>query len=284
MSKWFDENLHYGFRISLEANELIHSENTGLQDLLIFRNPFFGKVLMLDGIIQLTEADEFIYHESLSHIALFAHGNIKKALVIGGGDGGTAREILKHKCIEHLTVVEIDAKVVEFSQKYLPTICKNVFDEPRLTLVIDDGVKFLKSQETFNYDLIIIDSTDPLGPAEPLFSEDFYKSCKKSLNEGGILVTQNGVPFLQKSELQSSISILKSLFSDSTCFLATVPTYAGGPMAFGWGTDNNKLRKNSIHLIEKRFKEAALMLRYYNPSLHSSAFVLPTYIETIIKD
>jgi len=246
----------------------------------VFRNPTFGRILTLDGVVQLTEADEFIYHEMLTHVPILAHGAARHVLIVGGGDGGMAREVLKHRGVERVTMVEIDAGVVEFSKEYLPTISAGAFDDPRLDLVIDDGAQFVRSTQD-RHDVIIVDSTDPVGPGEVLFTDTFYGRAKRCLAEGGILVTQNGVPFLQGEELTNTMRGFRALFADPTCYLATVPTYAGGPMAFGWGTDGTA-RQVSVETLRERFVTADIETGYYTPEVHVAAFALPGYVAKLL--
>jgi len=195
-------------------------------------------------------------------------------------DGGMAREVLKHDSIEQVTMVEIDAGVVDFSKKYLAAISDGAFDDLRLDLVINDGAVFMK-QNADVYDVIIIDSTDPVGPGEVLFTDHFYGHAKARLAEGGILVTQNGVPFLQGDELTGTMRAFKTLFSDYNCYLASIPTYAGGPMAFGWGSDSNA-RHVDLTTLEARFKAAGISTDYYTPEVHRGAFALPPYVARLI--
>lgn len=237
--------------------------------------------MMLDGITQTTEADEFIYHEMLSHVPIFAHGAASRVLIIGGGDGGMLREVLRHPGVERCTMVEIDPSVVALSKEYLPNHSDGAFDDPRADLVFADGAVFVK-ETTETYDVIIVDSTDPIGPGEVLFQDTFYANARKCLNAGGILVTQNGVPFMQPDELKNTVSHLKHLFADASCYLATVPTYVGGPMALGWATDEPAHRKIDLAVLEERFKKAGFKTRYYTPAVHKAAFALPVYISDIV--
>ena len=170
------------------------------QRIRVFENARFGRVLTLDGVVQTTEGDEFIYHEMMAHVPILAHGAARRVLIVGGGDGGMAREVLRHRAVEHVTMVEIDAGVVEFSKKYLPSLSAGAFDDPRLDLVIADGADFV-AQTDRRFDVAIIDSTDPVGPGEVLFTDTFYGRAKRCLAPGGVLVTQNGVPFMQGDEL-----------------------------------------------------------------------------------
>ena len=282
MEEWSEEALHDGLRIKIRIDKLLFDSKTEHQRLQLFESKAFGRVLTLDSVVQTTESDEFIYHEMMAHLPILAHGKAKHVLIIGGGDGGMAEEVLKHKSVERVTMVEIDAGVVEFSKQYLPNICKDAFDDPRLNLVIADGAKFVAETDE-RFDVAIIDSTDPIGPAEVLFTEAFYGNVKRCLNEGGIVATQNGVPFLQGDELTSTLAAFRKLFRDPTCYLATVPTYVGGPMAFGWGTDDASLRQVTEETLAERFKAAGIETRYYTPAVHKAAFALPPYIQDMIE-
>ena len=233
-------------------------------------------------MLQTSERDEFIYHEMLTHLPILAHGDVRDILIIGGGDGGMLEEALKHRSIERATMVEIDPSVVEMCREHLPSISKDAFDDPRVDLVFADGVDFVKSTEK-RFDVAIIDSTDPIGPGEVLFTRDFYRSAKGVLKDGGILVTQNGVPFVQGDELSRSMQALTSLFADATCYLATVPGYVGGPMAFGWGTDEPEHRQVALATLEQRFYNAAVDVRYYTPEVHKAAFALPGYVLDLME-
>ena len=281
MSDWSEEILHRDFRIKLKVDRVLFDSETEHQRLKLFENATFGRVLTLDSVTQTTEGDEFIYHEMMAHLPILAHGRAKRVLVIGGGDGGMAEEVLKHKSVEHVTMVEIDAGVVEFSKQYLPNICKGAFDDPRLNLVIADGAQFVAETQD-RFDVAIIDSTDPMGPGEVLFTETFYANVKRCLTEGGIIVTQNGVPFLQGGELTGTMRAFGKLFRDASCYLATIPTYVGGPMAMGWGTDDASLRQLPEEELNKRFRAAGLETRYYTPAVHKAAFALPPYVQKLI--
>ena len=196
MTDWMKESLYPEYAQALSIDELLYDSETEHQRLKVFQNNRFGRVLTLDDVVQTTEGDNFIYHEMLTHVPILAHGAAKRVLIIGGGDGGMAREVLRHASVEHVTMVEIDAGVVEFSKTYLPTLSQGAFDDPRLNLVIADGADFMKAPGG-TFDVIIVDSTDPIGPGEVLFTDTFYGHAKAALTPGGILVTQNGVPFLQ---------------------------------------------------------------------------------------
>ena len=200
--RWIAETLFdpEGFRMTYEVERVLYEMQTEHQHLVLFQHKFFGKVLMLDGATQVTTKDEFVYHEMMSHVPLFAHGKAKEVLIVGGGDCGIAEEVLKHKSVERLTQCEIDASVVEFSKEHFPEFTKPVLGNKRFDLVIDDGMKFVAKTDR-RFDVIIVDSTDPLGPGKVLFSPKFYAGCRRCLKPGGVLVTQNGVPILQAGEL-----------------------------------------------------------------------------------
>ncbi|MAC82391.1 MAG: spermidine synthase [Rhodobacteraceae bacterium] len=280
MTDWMKESLHPDYAQALSIDELLYDSETDHQRLKVFYNTRFGRVLTLDDVVQTTEGDNFIYHEMLTHVPILAHGAAKRVLIIGGGDGGMAREVLRHASVEHVTMVEIDAGVVEFSKTYLPTLSQGAFDDPRLNLVIADGADYMKSPDGA-FDVIIVDSTDPIGPGEVLFTDTFYGHAQKALTPGGILVTQNGVPFVQGGELTNTLRAFKALFADWGCYLATVPTYAGGPMAFGWASDGNA-RNVDLAVLEQRFAAAGIETDYYTPEVHKAAFALPGYVKKLL--
>jgi spermidine synthase len=276
--RWVVETLYEeeGFICAFRADEVRYEEATGQQHLVIF------DMMTLDGITQLTQRDEFIYHEMLSHVPILAHGRAKRVLIIGGGDGGILREVTRHKSIEHVTMVEIDPSVTEFCRKQLPQISAGAFDDPRVDLIFADGAKFVEETDR-SFDVIIVDSTDPVGPGEVLFSERFYRATQARLAPGGIIVTQNGVPFMQGAELQGTMEKFRKLFKVATCYLATVPTYVGGPMALGWGTDDASLTDVSLEELKARFEATGLSMRYYTPEVHKAAFALPRYVLDLLE-
>lgn len=277
MSTWYSETLHGGIRFSFEADKVLYEEKTEHQHLVLLENQTFGKVLMLDEVTQVTTADEFIYHEMMSHVPILAHGDAKQVLIVGGGDCGLAEEVLKHASVERLTQVEIDPAVVEFTREHFSQMNAPVFDDPRFDLVIADGVDFVATTDK-RFDVVIVDSTDPIGPGAVLFTAEFYASVKRCLNPGGILVTQNGVPFLQADELTTSIAHFDKLFDDASAYVLCVPTYIGGHMSLGWATDNAALRKTPVETLTQRFEAAGFETRYYTPEVHAAAFALPRYI------
>lgn len=277
--EWYTETLYDNWRQTFKVKKKLYEEKTSQQHLIIFKNDTYGKVLALDGVIQTTEGDEFVYHEMMTHPPLLAHGHAKNVLVIGGGDGGILREVLKHKTVEKATLVEIDESVVTFSKKHLPSLSKGAFDDPRVRVVIQDGCKFVKECEE-KYDVIICDSTDPIGPGAVLFTSEFYGDCHKLLTKDGIFVNQNGVPFMQIGELKDTFRKRREHFKDVGFYLGVIPTYVGGFMAFGWATDSQQNRLVPIEVIEERLKQNVVgEMKYYTPGIHKASFVLPKFVE-----
>lgn len=273
----YQETLYDGYGQRFRMDRLLHEVRTEHQHLVIFENARMGRVMALDGVIQTTEADEFIYHEMLTHVPILAHGLAKRVLIIGGGDGGMLREVTKHRSVEHITMVEIDATVVDMCKQFLPNHSRGAYDDPRLNLVIDDGMRFVATTEE-KFDVIISDSTDPIGPGEVLFSENFYEACRRCLNDGGILVTQNGTPFMQLGEVQTTAKRMNGLFSDWHFYQAAVPTYIGGAMTFAWGSTNADYRKLPLETLRQRYAGSGIVTRYYNADIHQAAFALPQYV------
>jgi len=283
--RWIPETLFdpEGFRMTFEVERVLHEERTEHQHLVLFQHRFFGKVLMLDGATQVTTKDEFVYHEMMSHVPLLAHGKAKQVLIVGGGDCGIAEEVLKHKSVERLTQVEIDASVVEFSKQHFPEFTKSVLGNKRFDLVIDDGMKFVATTDR-RFDVIIVDSTDPMGPGKVLFSPKFYAGCKRCMKPGAVMVTQNGVPILQPGELTTGITKFRRLFADGYCYLAAIPTYVGGHMAMGWATDNKALRQTSLQTLASRYRKAgSFKTKYWTPEVHRAAFALPRFIADLVE-
>jgi spermidine synthase len=288
--RWIAETLFddLGFRMSYRVDKVLYEARTKHQHLVLFEQPFFGKMLMLDGAIQITRRDEFIYQEMMAHVPLLAHGRGREVLIVGGGDCGIAEEVLKHKTVKRLAQVEIDPAVIEFAKQHFPEFAKPVFADKRFESVIEDGMKYVAkcaAKAERRFDIIIVDSTDPQGPGKVLFSRKFYAACKRCLNKGGLLVTQNGVPIFQPRELLASVTKFRHLFADGTCYIAAIPTYVGGHMAMGWATDNKRLRQTSAKTLAARHRQAgSFSTKYWTPEVHVAAFALPRFIaDTVAK-
>jgi spermidine synthase len=279
MTRWVEETLHPHFRCAIKADRVLYENRTEHQHLIIFDNETFGRVMMLDGVVQLTTRDEFIYHEMMAHVPLFALDprQAKRVLVVGGGDGGVMREALKHRSVERVVLCEIDRTVVDLSKQHLPEISQGAFDDPRVEVVIADGVRFV-AETAERFDAIIVDSTEPIGPAAVLFTREFFEGCVRCLNKPGVLVTQNGLPFLHPDHLKGTMALFDAIFPDKATYLCDQPTYFGGPFALAWAANDRGLRATPLPAIESRWKASGMALKYYTPEVHLAAFTLPGYI------
>ena len=286
MSAWSEEADRLGgaWRLQLRMERVLYQEKTEHQDLLLFENPLFGRVLTLDGIVQTTERDEFFYHEMLVHVPLLAHGAVERVLIVGGGDGGALEELFKHDSLRAATLVEIDPSVIAFSKTHLKAICGEAFEDPRLELVIADGLAWVAEQKDRRapYDLILIDSTDPVGPGEVLFTERFYADCAGLLAEDGLLVTQNAVPFTEPGSLAKPLAALGRSFAATACYRVAVPSFFGGDMVFAMAARNVAALAVETAALERRFAAAGIATRYYTPAVHQGAFALPPYVAELL--
>ncbi len=281
MTTWFNETLYKGFRQSHEVRKVLFEGRSKYQTVGVFESGRFGRILALDGVVQCTEGDEFVYHEMLTHLPILAHGKVESVLIIGGGDGGILEEVLKHKSVKRATMVEIDGEVIEVAKKYLPKICGKAFSDKRTNLIVGDGAAYVA--ETKNrYDLVIVDRPDPVGPATVLFSEGFYRNCRRVMKPGAILVAQNGVPHMQGPELTEAIKLFQKIWAESGSYLAVVPTYVCGFMSMTWACDRD-ITDVDPRKVFARFDAAKLpALRYYNPEIHFAAFALPNFVAGLI--
>jgi spermidine synthase len=279
---WYQETLYSDVRQGFAVDRIIHREKTEHQDLVIFENARMGRVLALDGVIQTTEGDEFFYHEMMGHVPLFAHGAAERVLIIGGGDGGLLREVLKHKSVKRVVMVEIDPHVIELSRQYLPRLSAGAFDDPRAELVVADGAKYVAEAKE-RFDVVMVDSTDPHGPGAVLFTAEFYGHCQRCQTERGILVTQNGVPFFQPEEVSTSWERLTPIFPDVSFYLVPVPSYYGGFMSLGWAARTPEHRATGAAALARRFETAQISTRYYNPAIHQACFALPNYVRARMR-
>lgn len=281
MDLWFSE-LHTPYvKFSIQIDKQLHSEQTEFQRIDIFESKEFGRMMVLDGYVMLTEKDEFIYHEMIVHVPMAVHPNPKRVLIIGGGDGGTARELLRYKNVESVDLVEIDERVVDISRKYLPqTACS--FDDERLHCYFEDGLKFIRHCNN-EYDLIIVDSTDPFGPGEGLFTKEFYGNCYKALKEDGIMVNQHESPFYDEDAfaMQRAHQRIVKSFPTSRVYQAHIPTYPSGHWLFGFAS---KKYHPVLDFDAKRWNALGLKTRYYNANLHNASFALPNYVEELMED
>lgn len=287
MKHWFEEKLYendpnIGYKQSLQNVKTLVEETSEFQKITIFENPRFGKVLTLDDVVQTTEADEFFYHEMFVHVPLFTHGNVTKVLIIGGGDGGILREVLRHESLQKAVMIEIDGLVVDLCKKEMPSLNNGAFLHKKADVKIDDGINFIKTTNE-KFDVILVDSTDPINVGEVLFTDDFYFHAKRCLNVGGVFASQSGVPFLQEQELKNIHSKLYKKFRNVNFFVVPVPTYIGGTMCLSFATDDDSLTKIEENLITERIKLSKISnLKYYNAKVHLAAFALPEFIKKIV--
>lgn len=276
---WFEETYHPRWRQLIEIERVVHQARTGYQDVLVFDSVDFGRVLVLDGVLQTTERDEFVYHEMLAHVPLMAHAAARDVLIVGGGDGGTLEEVLKHQGVERVVLVELDPAVVEVCRQYLPSIAGAAFEDPRTELRFADGVAYVE-QTAARFDVVIVDSTDAVGPGEVLFGEAFYRACRRCLRPGGVLANQTGNAFGEEHRVRDAQHRLRRQFAAADYYLAAPPTYFGGPFTFGFATDDG----DKLGQAPERLAERALPpdLRYYSPAMHTAAFVHPPWLEAAV--
>ncbi|MDK2835378.1 MAG: spermidine synthase [Thermosediminibacterales bacterium] len=278
MNTWFFEDQTKNLKIGVKINNILYSEKTKYQKLAVVDTLEFGRMLVLDDIIQTTVADEFVYHEMITHVPIFTHSSPEKVLVVGGGDGGAIREILKHPSISKAVLVEIDEGVVKASQKYLPEISEGLND-PRAQVVIEDGIRYIKEHKN-EFDIIIIDSTDPIGPAVGLFALEFYKNVFNCLKDDGLFVAQTESPFFNKDLIKKVFTDINSLFSITRLYLANVPTYPGGLWTFTMGSKKYDPLNKDIKDIDK---VTGLNTKYFNADIFKTCFVLPEFVRELIR-
>lgn len=276
MTVWYTEKHTPHSGITMEVEKSVFQGESSFQSLQVLDTYDFGRILLLDGLVMLTERDEFVYHEMIAHVPLNTHPAPKRVLVIGGGDGGTVREVLKHPQVREVTLVEIDRMVVEVSKEYLPGVSGG-FADPRTRIVFDNGVKFIAGEPPGSYDVILVDSTDPVGPAQALFSEDFFRDCFTALSPEGVFVTQSESPFQHLSFMVDTHRCMGGVFPRRSFYLAPVPTYPGGTWSFLLAC---KVDSGSF----PRCRECGdLPTRYYNHGIHMACFEIPRFLEEALN-
>ena len=278
---WINESLYpdWGQRF-LVTRELARVKSD-FQDIVIFESSSHGRVMVLDGAIQITERDEFVYQEMLTHVPLLAHGSAANVLIIGAGDGGVLRRVLQHKNVKRAVMVEIDGEVIRLCKKFLPGIAGDAWNDPRADVIVGDGIDYVKRAQDGSFDAIVVDSTDPIGVGEVLFTDEFYQNCARILTANGLIVNQCGVPFMQSDELRETSLRRKQFFPYVTAYVAAVPTYVGGFMTLGWAAKSAGLTTVPVAEIRARADAAGILgtTRYWTPEIHAGAFNLPPYIE-----
>ena len=281
MDLGFSEQHTKHAQLSIRVDKQLCSRESEFQRIDVFDSPEFGRFLVLDGYMMLTEKDEFIYHEMITHVPMAVHPHVRDVLVIGGGDGGACRELIRYGEIEHIDLVDIDEEVTKVCRKYLPfTACG--LDDPRVHVHFEDGLKFIRTKSDA-YDLIIVDSTDPFGPGEGLFTREFYGNCYKALRDDGIMVNQHESPFYPEDALacQRAHKRIVESFPVSRVYQAHIPTYPSGHWLFGFASKKYHPLKN---LDEKRWNARGIKCRYYTTTLHKGAFYIPAYVEELLSD
>lgn len=267
-----------GFGIAIKVKEVLFSQQSLFQKIeIIDSDSTLGKILTLDGLMMTTEGDEHFYHEMIAHIPMMSHKCPKSVLVIGGGDGGTVREVLKHDTVEKVVLCEIDGMVIDTCRKYLPTIAGKL-DDPRVEVLVQDAIEYVKTKED-EFDIVLIDSTDPMGPGEGLFTEEFYTNVKKSLKKGGIVSAQSESPVVNKEEIKKMYTLLKKVFPITSTYTSPIPTYPGGYWA--WAFCSEEVKPLS-YIDEKRCKEITKTCKIYNKEYHMARFALPNFLKEIL--
>lgn len=280
---WYTENHQDDTKFSIKVTEHIHSEKSEFQQIDFFKSATFGTFFTLDGLMMVTEKDEFIYHDMITHIPMAVNPTIQKVLIIGGGDGGTAREVLRYPSVTHVDMVEIDERVVRLCQKYLPQTACQLDNDPRLTLYFEDGLKFVQDAPSGSYDLILVDSTDPIGPGEGLFTYEFYNNCKRVLSDDGILINQHESPYYQtySHEMKRAHSKIKETFPVAQVYQFHMPTYPSGHWLFGFASKKYDPIKD---LQKDTWNAIGLKTKYYNTDLHIGCFMLPSYVKDELEN
>jgi spermidine synthase len=277
---WINESLYpdWGQRF-LVKRELARVQSP-FQDIVIFDSFSHGRVMVLDGVIQITEADEFVYQEMLTHVPLLAHGASENVLIIGAGDGGVLRRVLQHRTVKRAVMAEIDGEVIRLSKEFLPAIGGDAWNDPRAEVIVGDGIDYVKRAPDAAFDVIIVDSTDPIGVGEVLFTDEFYANCARILTPRGLVVNQCGVPFMQSDELHDTSTRRAKFFPYVTAYVAAVPTYVGGFMTLGWAAKDASLTRAGVEEIRTRAASSGILggAKYWTPEIHVGAFNLPPYI------
>ncbi|NLG84098.1 MAG: polyamine aminopropyltransferase [Firmicutes bacterium] len=274
MELWFTEKQTEGLALSLLVTRTLHRERTPFQDLAVLETVQYGRLLVLDGVVMLTEADEFIYHETIAHVPLLLHPEPRIVLVIGGGDGGTVREVLKHPSVEKVVLAEIDERVIEASRRFFPTLSTG-FTDPRLQLAVGDGIEHVRNHPG-TYDVILVDSTDPVGPGVGLFEADFYRMAAAALRPGGLLAAQTESPFVNRELIRHIHKNMKEAFPFRRLYLAPIPTYPAGWWSFTLAAEAE------VNPLEPRILPG-LATKYYTPEVHRAAFALPPFVAELVR-
>lgn len=277
---WVNETLYSDWGQRFLVKRELARVQSDFQDILVFESTSHGRVMLLDGVVQITERDEFVYQEMLTHVPLLAHGAAKRVLIIGAGDGGVLKRVLQHRNVERAVMVEIDGEVIRLAKEFLPGIAGDAWADPRAEVIVGDGIDYVRQAADASFDVVIVDSTDPIGVGEVLFTDEFYANAARLLSAQGLIVNQCGVPFMQADELRETNLRRAKAFADTWAYVAAVPTYVGGFMTLGWAAKDASLRTVPVETIRARAQAAGILgtTRYWTPEIHAGAFALPPYI------
>ncbi|OAG78528.1 Spermidine synthase [Acetobacter malorum] len=278
--QWIEETLYDNWGQRFRVKQELARTTSPFQDIVVFESESHGRVLLLDGVVQITEGDEFVYQEMLTHVPLFTHAAPRNVLIIGAGDGGVLRRVLEHPGVEKAVMVEIDGAVIELSKKYLPNIAGDAWNDPRAEVIVGDGIDYVARAADASFDAIIVDSTDPIGVGEVLFTDSFYEHCARVLTAEGLIVNQCGVPFMQADELHETSLRRAKFFPHVSAYVAAVPTYVGGFMTLGIASKGKSPAGQDVAAVRARAQEAGILgkTQYWTPEIHVGAFNLPPYI------
>ena len=276
---WYSEYHTDDVRFSIKATKQLCSEQTPFQKIDFFESETFGTFFTIDGLMMVTQRDEFAYHDMICHVPMAVNPDIKRVLIIGGGDGGSSREICRYKSVEHIDLVDIDERVVRLCQKYLPQTACVLDKDPRITMHFEDGLKFVKDAPEGAYDLILVDSTDPVGPGEGLFTTEFYDNCSRALSDSGILINQHESPFYDSyaHEMLRAHTKIKKYIPDSTRLSVPHADLSVRPLAVSVSPQKSLTRLRDFK--REKWEALGLKTKYYNTDLHCAAFALPTYVK-----
>ncbi|MGE0487793.1 MAG: polyamine aminopropyltransferase [Vulcanimicrobiota bacterium] len=276
MDLWFTEDYHDGWELSVRVNEVLVTETSPYQRIDILQTRDFGRMLVLDGKVQACELDEFIYHEMMAHVTLLTHPNPRRVLVAGGGDGGAMREVMRHPSVERGVLVDIDERVIQLCNQFMPTLSEGLAREPRLVTAPADAAEYLRKAR--DLDVILVDSSDPVGPSEALFQMDFYRSLKNALAPGGMVCLQAGSPFFYRDQIVTMVRQLREVFPVVRLGIIPVPTYPSGNWCLAFASLETDPGSIDAGLLERRQRERGFTTRYYTPQMHHAAMVLPPFL------
>ncbi len=277
---WLNETLYPDWGQRFRFTRQLARVQSPFQDIAIFETESHGRVMTLDGVVQITERDEFVYQEMLAHVPLLAHGAAKNVLIIGAGDGGVLKHVLMHQGVERAVMVEIDGEVIDLAKRFLPGIGADAWTDPRANVIVGDGIDYVVQAPDGAFDVIIVDSTDPIGVGEVLFTDAFYENASRILSPRGIIVNQCGVPFMQADELHETSRRRAQFFPYVSAYVAAVPTYVGGYMTLGWAGKEAAATQLPVEEIARRAEAAGIAgkSQYWSPKIHVASFWLPPYI------